>query len=87
MPHVRLGLACTDHLVLHAVGPIYYDIVKPGEVFARTTGKVWFTIEVRLHLGPASEYSKWSVGEYIELILIWTHLTDLRLQLGQLYET
>ena len=39
-------------------------------VFSRSTGKVWFTIEVRLHLGPASEYNKWSVGKLKEYI-VW----------------
>ena len=50
------------NISLNQVGPLYYDVVKPGSIFSRQTGKVFFTIEVRLHLGPASEYSNWSVG-------------------------
>ena len=50
------------NISLNQVGPLYYDVVKPGSIFSRQTGKVFFTIEVRLHVGPASEYSNWSVG-------------------------
>ncbi len=33
---------------LNQVGPLYYDLIQPGQVFQRDTGAVWFTVKVRI---------------------------------------
>lgn len=33
---------------LEQVGPLYYDIVYPGQTFIRKTGAVWFTVKAQL---------------------------------------
>ncbi|RYX93941.1 MAG: hypothetical protein EOO28_16275 [Comamonadaceae bacterium] len=41
----------TDYPVLvtlEQIGCLYYEIVKPGQVFQRNTGAVWFTIKVSM---------------------------------------
>lgn len=44
---------------LNQVGPLYYDIVKPGETFYRKTGAVWFTIEASINVDGEQKYNTW----------------------------
>jgi hypothetical protein len=47
---------------LDQVGPLYYDLVQPGDVFVRDTGAVWFTISAVVSADNRSHYSDWSVA-------------------------
>jgi len=38
---------------LNQVGPLYFEVIKPGETFVRTTGSVWFSIRASLFLDEA----------------------------------
>ncbi|KAG2497048.1 hypothetical protein HYH03_005047 [Edaphochlamys debaryana] len=42
-------------LSLEQVGPLYYDVVKPGATFYRDTGAVWFTVKAKILLDPSKE--------------------------------
>jgi len=35
---------------LNQIGPLYWDIIQPGESFSRNTGSVWFTIQASTYI-------------------------------------
>jgi len=35
---------------LNQIGPLYWDIIQPGESFSRDTGSVWFTIQASTYI-------------------------------------
>jgi hypothetical protein len=44
---------------LDQLGPLYYGLVQPGEMFVRDTGAVWFTIKVVVSPDNESHISDW----------------------------
>ncbi len=46
---------------LDQVGPLYYDVVQPGETFVRNTGAVWFTIRATIFLDEKNRITTWDV--------------------------
>ena len=44
---------------LDQLGPLYYGLVQPGEVFIRDTGAVWFTIKAVVSPDNESHVSDW----------------------------
>ncbi|GAA5924394.1 uncharacterized protein JCM15063_005627 [Sporobolomyces koalae] len=47
------------NVALGQVGPLMYEVILPGETFARRVPNLWFWTEVRPRTSPASEYSTW----------------------------
>jgi hypothetical protein len=52
----------TDHdvlVTLEQVGCLYYEVVKPGKIFYRNTGAVWFTVKAVIapDLSPPNAFS------------------------------
>jgi hypothetical protein len=52
----------TDHdvlVTLEQVGCLYYEVVKPGKIFRRNTGAVWFTVKAVIapDLSPPNAFS------------------------------
>ncbi|GAA5978954.1 hypothetical protein JCM5350_004188 [Sporobolomyces pararoseus] len=45
---------------LGQVGPLMFEVILPGETFARRTPGVWYWAEVRPRTTPSSEYNNWS---------------------------
>ena len=48
------------NVALGQVGPLMYEVILPGETFARRVPNVWFWAEVRPRTSPSSEYNAWS---------------------------
>ena len=44
---------------LNQVGPLYYDVIQPGQSFVRTTGAVWFTIKASVFLDEKDRITVW----------------------------
>ena len=44
---------------LDQVGPLYFDLIQPGQTFSRTTGAVWFTIRGAICLDPKDQITTW----------------------------
>ena len=44
---------------LNQVGPLYYDVIQPGQSFVRTTGAVWFTIKASVFLDEKDRITDW----------------------------
>ena len=44
---------------LNQVGPLYYGLVQPGEVFKRDTGAVWFTVKARISPDNKLDINDW----------------------------
>ncbi|MGB3312463.1 MAG: hypothetical protein WBG32_03150 [Nodosilinea sp.] len=44
---------------LDQVGPLYFDLVQPGETFVRNTGAVWFTIRAAICLDEKDKITTW----------------------------
>ena len=45
---------------LGQVGPLYYDLVQPGETFSRNTGAVHVTIKAHINLSGKCDINDWS---------------------------
>ena len=46
---------------LNQVGPLYFDIIQPGQYFVRNTGAVWFTIKASIFLDEKNRITDWDV--------------------------
>lgn len=46
---------------LNQVGPLYYDVIQPGQSFVRDTGAVWFTIKGGVFLNEKDRITDWDV--------------------------
>ena len=46
-------------LSLNQVGPLYFGVIKPGEIFQRSTGSVYFTIRASIFLDEADRITEW----------------------------
>ncbi|WP_298117075.1 hypothetical protein [Flavobacterium sp.] len=44
---------------LNQVGPLYYELVQPGQVFRRDTGAVWFTVKARISPNNTLDIDTW----------------------------
>lgn len=44
---------------LNQVGPLYFDVIKPGESFVRDTGAVWFTIKASIIFDDKDKITTW----------------------------
>ena len=44
---------------LDQVGPLYYGLVQPGEIFQRDTGAVWFTIKASISADNQCHITDW----------------------------
>lgn len=49
------------NISLNQVGPLMYEVVKPGESFERRVPNVWYRIEVRPFTVDSTAYDRWSV--------------------------
>ncbi|GAA5895007.1 uncharacterized protein JCM6883_002288 [Sporobolomyces salmoneus] len=47
------------NVALGQVGPLMYEVILPGETFARRVPNVWYWAEIRPRTSPASEYNAW----------------------------
>lgn len=44
---------------LNQTGPLYFDVIQPGESFVRDTGAVWFTIKASIFLDEKNRITNW----------------------------
>ena len=44
---------------LNQVGPLYYDVIQPGQSFVRDTGAVWFTVKAAVFLDEKDRITDW----------------------------
>ncbi|MEG4229053.1 hypothetical protein QUA44_23680 [Microcoleus sp. N9_A2] len=61
-------------IALKQVGPLYYELVQPGQYFRRSTGAVWFTISASIYSGDSKDLITtwdcvWPVGAVVGTIL------------------
>ncbi|GAA5860212.1 hypothetical protein JCM3774_000345, partial [Rhodotorula dairenensis] len=45
---------------LNQVGPLYFEVVAPGDTFERRIPNVWHLLEVRPYTSPSTAYNAWS---------------------------
>lgn len=50
---------------LEQVGPLYYELVDPGQPMARNTGAVWFTIKAAVNLDGTPKNNLWTAAQPI----------------------
>lgn len=44
---------------LSQVGPLYFDVIQPGQSFVRDTGAVWFTVKAAIFLDEKDRITDW----------------------------
>lgn len=44
---------------LAQAGPLYFGVVRPGEIFRRDTGSVWFTVRAAIFLDEKDRITNW----------------------------
>lgn len=44
---------------LSQVGPLYFDVIQPGQSFVRDTGAVWFTLKAAIFLDEKDRITNW----------------------------
>lgn len=44
---------------LSQVGPLYFDVIQPGQWFTRDTGAVWFTLKAAIFLDEKDRITNW----------------------------
>ena len=50
-------------IALSQVGCLYYDTIKPGQVFDRNTGAVWFTIQAEISKDGVETRTNWDCAK------------------------
>ncbi|GAA5952976.1 hypothetical protein JCM8115_002399 [Rhodotorula mucilaginosa] len=48
------------NISLNQVGPLYFQVVAPGDTFERRIPNVWHLLEVRPYTSPSTAYNAWS---------------------------
>ncbi|GAA5991560.1 hypothetical protein JCM10908_005763 [Rhodotorula pacifica] len=48
------------NISLNQVGPLYFEVVAPGDTFERRIPNVWHLLEVRPYTSPSTAYNAWS---------------------------
>lgn len=54
---------------LSQVGPLYYDVIQPGQSFTRDTGAVWFTIRASVFLDEKDRITDWDAIMPVAIIV------------------
>jgi hypothetical protein len=47
---------------LQQLGPLYWETIKPGQIWYQGTGAVWFTIKTRINLTGQEEYTSFDAA-------------------------
>ena len=59
---------------LNQVGPLYFDVIQPGEYFVKDTGAVWFTIKASIFLDEKTRITDWDavlpVAEIVGTVIL-----------------
>lgn len=59
---------------LSQVGPLYFDVIQPGQTFTRDTGAVWFTVRASIFLDEKDRITDWDailpVGIIVGTVII-----------------
>lgn len=54
---------------LAQAAPLYFGVVKPGEIFRRDTGSVWFTIRAAVFLDEKDRITNWDAVAPVAIIV------------------
>ncbi len=53
---------------LRQVGPLYFDVIQPGQSFVRDTGAVWFTVHAAIFLDEKDRITDWDAVTPVAII-------------------
>ncbi len=54
---------------LSQVGPLYFDVIMPGQTFTRDTGAVWFTLRASVFLDEKDRITDWDAIMPVAIIV------------------
>ena len=54
---------------LSQVGPLYFDVIQPGQTFTRDTGAVWFTVRASVFLDEKDRITDWDAVMPVAIIV------------------
>ena len=54
---------------LSQVGPLYFDVIPPGQTFTRDTGAVWFTVRASIFLDEKDRITDWDAVMPVAIIV------------------
>jgi len=54
---------------LSQVGPLYFDVIQPGQTFTRDTGAVWFTVRAAIFLDEKDRITDWDAVMPVAIIV------------------
>jgi hypothetical protein len=54
---------------LSQVGPLYFDVIQPGQSFVRDTGAVWFTVKAAIFLDEKDRITDWDAVTPVAIVI------------------